>query len=150
MPQFRESDMAKFDREYTFTPLYGRLQRDTDCEGDELDWRPIGAIDGTSISELGSLGAIAKALFREACDGLGEDSYEDSFVDFCEFMDADEYIGNMGSAALNRAEGVNAVMTCGYTGYMPSGKGRPVGMEIAGVVNRLNPDRINIHISCMN
>lgn len=148
MPKFNDSAMAKFDREYIFTPLYGRTQKDTDYEGDELDWRPIDAIHGASVSELGSLGAIANALFDEACDELGEDP-EDGFIDFCEFMDADEYVGNMGPAALNRAEGVNAVMTCGYTGYMPSGKGRPVGVEIAGVVTRLDPDKINVHISCM-
>lgn len=58
--------------------------------------------------------------------------------------------GNVGPAALKQAEGANAVMSCGYTGYMPTGKGRPVGMEIAGVVTKLNPDPVNIHISCMD
>lgn len=149
MPQFRESDMAKFDSEYIFTPLYGRTQRDTDYEGEEFDWRPINAIDGNSVSELGSLGSIAKALFTETCDELGEDP-EDGFVDFCEFMDAQEYIGNVGPAALKQAEGANAVMSCGYTGYMPTGKGRPIGMEIAGVVTKINPDPVNIHISCID
>lgn len=85
MTQFRNSDMDKFDSEYIFTPLYGRTQRDTDYEGEEFDWRPINAINGTSVSKLDSLGAIAKALFTETCDKLGED-YEDGFVDFCEFM----------------------------------------------------------------
>ena len=149
MTQFRDSDMAKFDSEYIFTPLYGRTQRDTDYEGEEFDWRPIDVIGGASVSELGSLGSIARALFTETCNKLREDP-EDGFVDFCEFMGTQEYIGNVGPAALKQAEGANAVMSCGYSAYMPTGKGRPVGMEIAGMVTKINPDPVNIHISCID
>lgn len=38
----------------------------------------------------------------------------------------------------------------GCTAVVTAGKGRPVGLEIAGMVTKINPDPVNIHISCMD
>lgn len=158
MPQFRESDMDKFNREYIFRPVAIRIQRDDDYVGEVFDWELIKSFGGVDLKEYTtfsndertSLSNTAKNLYLKACETVGEDP-EDSFVDFCELMDVDEYIANVGMEATeNLPDNVNAVMCCGFTAYTPSKRSRPVGLELAGVVESIYPDSIKVHISCMD